>query len=165
MDKIARLRELREGKIIQAVTVEPEEKLTPSKGLKRQPGKADPDLDVWFGDRRKELTGFCQCGCGERSSKGDDKNFKASICHIYPKRHFKSVKCHPLNYIEMAFWGGCHTNMDNQGYDRWPNMACWEVIKIRIIAIFPAVSPKEYKHLPDLFITVLTEAGITINYK
>jgi hypothetical protein len=95
----------------------------------------DAELDAWFKARRKELTGTCTCGCGESSSKEDDKQYKASICHIFPKAKFQSVATHKLNYIELNFWNGCHSNMDNRSMELWPNMECWPVIVARFYAI------------------------------
>lgn len=109
----------------------------------------------WFNDRRVELTGFCQCGCGRRSSKEDDISFRCSICHIFPQRLFKSIQFHPLNFVERAFYGGCHMNMDNLSMDLWPNMADWHVIKERFYILSPLLTEKEkarkfYKQLEYL---------------
>lgn len=100
-------------------------------------------LKQWFEDRRKELTGMCQCGCGEPSSKNDDKYFRHSCCHIFPKKTFLSIATHPLNCIERAFWGGCHTNLDEQSMDRWPNMADWQNIKQRFFVLVPLLTNAE----------------------
>ena len=159
MDKSARLRELREGRYLQQEVIEKPE---PAQGKGKKPGgaKAAKDLDQWYLERRKELSGWCQCGCGQKSSKHDDNNYKGSICHILPKRFFKSVAMHPLNYIELAMFGGCHTNFDERGSDLWPNMECWPVIRMRFLVIFPAISPKEYKHLPPVLLKILEEENI-----
>src|ERR1700684_2181963 len=94
-------------------------------------------LDEWFQERRKEMVGVCSCGCAEPSSKKDDLYYRFCICHIYPKAIFKSVATHPLNWIELNFWKGCHTTFDNMGVDRWPNLACWDDIKAKVIAMDP----------------------------
>jgi len=138
--------------------------------IKRQPTIITPaDLDErvakekWFRLIREKLTGTCQCGCGNPSSKHDYKNiegkteshFRSSCCHIFPKAHFDSVKFHPLNYVERAFWGGCHTNMDNQSMDKWPNMADWDDIKAKFYILAPLLTDEErtskfYTHLERL---------------
>lgn len=100
-------------------------------------------LDEWFLERRKDLVGTCSCGCGQPSQKKDDTFYRASICHIFPKAYFKSVATHPLNYVELAFFGGCHTTFDQMGVDRWPNLACWDDIKAKVIAIEPYLTPEE----------------------
>lgn len=155
MLKSERLRELREGKLLQAVTLEPEEesKKTGKLGKKNSAVKASKPpvtLEQWFLDRRKEMTGVCECGCGKPSSKKDDQWFKSSIAHILPKSKVKSVATHPLNWIEMNHWDGCHTNMDNKGSDLWPNMACWDIIVQRFLLMYPSINPKERRHIPQV---------------
>lgn len=102
--------------------------------------------EMWFAEIRPLLTGTCQCGCGEPSSKNDDNTFRSSCCHIFPKNIFKSVRFHPLNFVERNFHNGCHTNMDNQGLDKWPNMADWEDIKMKFLILAPLLTPKERTH-------------------
>lgn len=106
----------------------------------------DPAKEKWFKARRKEMVGVCQCGCAGRSSKYDDANFRSSIAHIFPKSEkdgFPSVALHPLNWVERAFWGGCHTNMDEGGLDKWPKMADWEDIKERFHILAPLLTDEE----------------------
>lgn len=114
-----------------------------STGSKKQ---SKVSLDDWFDDRRQELSGICQCGCGKPSSKDSDQYYKYSIAHIFPKAIFKSIATHPVNYVERAFWGGCHTIMDTKGIDYWPNMADWATIKERILILLPLVDKKERTH-------------------
>lgn len=100
-------------------------------------------LEEWFQERRKQLTGVCQCGCAEPSSKKDDTWYKASIAHIYPKAIFKSISTHPLNYVERGFWSGCHTNMDNKGMELWPGMADFDDIKAKVQILSPLLTKEE----------------------
>src|SRR3954468_8293283 len=83
----------------------------------------DTLMEQWYKARRKNLTGTCQCGCGESSQKKDDMYFRHSIAHIFPKRLFPSVMYHPLNFVERRFWEGCHSVMDDTSMDRWVGMA------------------------------------------
>ena len=103
----------------------------------------DIKLDEWFLEQRKKMAGICQCGCGQKSSKNDDMYYRHSICHILPKAYYKSVMIHPLNSVEMAFWGGCHTNMDTRSLYKWPLMACWDDIKAKILAMEPYLTDEE----------------------
>lgn len=109
----------------------------------------------WFKMIRKKLTGTCQCGCAAKSQKNDDMYFRHSCCHIFPKSDFFSIKYHPLNFVERAFWGGCHSNMDNQSMDKWVNMADWEDIKAKFYELAPLLTDEErslkfYTHLERL---------------
>ena len=103
----------------------------------------DTQKEKWFKARRRDMVGTCQCGCGQTSQKTDDLYFRHSAAHIFPKALFPSVALHPLNYVERRFWGGCHTNMDEGGLDKWPNMADWEDIKEKFYVLVPMLTDEE----------------------
>lgn len=103
----------------------------------------DVKLDEWFLERRREMQGTCACGCGEPSCKKDDLYYRFSICHIFPKAYFKSVMTHPLNWVELNFWKGHHTNFDQQGVEKWVNMSCWDDIKAKVLAMEPYLTQEE----------------------
>lgn len=105
--------------------------------------------EQWFKARRIEMTGTCQCGCGEPSQKKDDLYFRCSAAHIFPKRDFPSIEYHPLNWVERRFWAGyngtsaCHSIMDDTSIDRWPGMADWEDIKEKFKILAPLLTQEE----------------------
>ena len=101
------------------------------------------EKEKWFALIRTKLVGTCQCGCGQKSQKKDDMYFKSSCCHLFPKKTFKSIMYNEFNYLERAFWGGCHTNLDEQSMDKWVNMADWEDIKAKFYKLSPLLSDKE----------------------
>lgn len=106
------------------------------------------ELDRWFQDRRKEMTGRCW-HCGGVSCKKSNDYYKFSIGHLLPKRLFKSVATHPLNWIELCFWEqSCHTNFDNNILDI-TELNCFDTVVERFIAIYPSIDPKERKYIPD----------------
>jgi hypothetical protein len=79
-------------------------------------GKDYAELDRWFKERHKEMTGRCQ-NCMGKTEK-DGRHYKCSIAHILPKAYFPSVATHPSNFLELCFYGkSCHTNMDNKMLD------------------------------------------------
>lgn len=129
-----------------------------SRKLHETQRELDPEKDyreTWFKNIRKKLTGTCQCGCGNKSQKNDDMYFRHSCCHIFPKSKFESVQYHPLNYVERAFFGGCHGILDDTSMDRWVNMADWEDIKKKFYILAPLLTDKEratkfYTHLEKL---------------
>lgn len=141
------------GKTTEKKEVKPLRKVSEKKARELK-GEDKSDLDQWFEERRKELTSTCQCGCGQKSCKEDDLYFKHSICHIFPKRIFKSVACHPLNFVERAFWGGCHSVLDDTSIERWPNMADWDDIKAKFKEISPFIPETEKA---NKFYTMLEE--------
>lgn len=131
--------------------------------INQQEGSDSQMKELWFAAIRQKLTGTCQCGCGNPSSKDDyigvdgkkESHFRSSCCHIFPKSDFHSIKYHPLNYVERAFWGGCHTNMDNKSMDRWVGMSDWDDIKAKFYILAPLLTKEEqatkfYSHLEKL---------------
>jgi hypothetical protein len=149
----------------------PEKKPMRRKSEKRQAKEAeekkllssdgDTLKEQWFKARRREMTGTCQCGCGEASQKRDDIYFRHSAAHIFPKHLFKSIEYHPLNYVERRFWAGyagtsaCHSIMDDTSMDRWPNFADWQDIREKFFILAPLLSQEEralkfYIHLEKL---------------
>lgn len=122
---------------------------------KKSTGEDDTMKEKWFKNRRREMTGTCACGCGQKSQKYDDKHFRSSAAHIFPKSKFESVQYHHLNWVERAAFGGCHSVMDDTSMDRWPQMADWKDIKEKFFTLSTLLSDKErakkfYHHLEYL---------------
>jgi ATP-dependent helicase YprA (DUF1998 family) len=109
------------------------------------------EMDRWFEARRIEMTGWC-AHCGDPSCKNNDKYFKFSIAHILPKNLFKSVKSHPLNWVELCFWNKSHhTNFDNKTLDIM-ELNCFNEVIEKFVAIYPYIVPKERKYIPDVLL-------------
>lgn len=119
--------------------------------VKKTTFEVDNELETWFKDRRKELTGVCQ-NCGGKTCKDDDKFYKFSIAHILVKSRFKSVRTHKDNFIELCFWGNsCHSTMDNKSSELWAQMTCFEEIKRKFGILKPLLLESEIKYLPLIF--------------
>ncbi len=109
----------------------------------------DTLMQKWHKARRKEMTGTCQCGCGEPSQKNDDLWFRSSAAHIFPVENFPSVMYHALNWVERRMWAGntgtsaCHSIMDNTSLERWPNMGDWDSIKEKFYILAPLLTAEE----------------------
>jgi hypothetical protein len=109
------------------------------------------EMDRWFANRRKEMIGICS-HCGDKSCKNSDQYYKFSIAHILPKNLFKSVKTHPLNWVELCFWNkSCHTNYDNKILDI-TEFNCFNEVIEKFISIYPSIAPKERKYIPDFLL-------------
>lgn len=133
---------------------ESEEKATINKG-------GGSELDRWFQARRKEMSGKC-CHCSGASCKHQDSWYKCSIAHILPKNIFKSVKTHPLNWIELCFWkNNCHGNLDSHFIDI-TELNCYDLVIERFIAMYPDIAPKERKYIPDALLQYVKN-GTDIN--
>lgn len=117
----------------------------------------DEKLEQWFLDRRKDMTGFCWCGCSKLSSKNDDKYFKFSACHLLAKSKFKSIMYHPLNFVELNFWEGHHTTFDNMGYEYCKNTKpmLWKIVVERFKILYPFIAPEEHKFIPQVLLETL----------
>lgn len=108
---------------------------------------SDNTLNEWFEARRKEMTGVCS-HCGGKSCKDNDDFYKCSIAHILPKAYFPSVATHPMNWIELCFWGrSCHTNMDANILDM-TEMNCWNEIVEKFQVLYPLIDRKERSRIP-----------------
>lgn len=106
------------------------------------------ELDRWFEARRSEMKGVC-LHCGEPTTKNQDSWYRASIAHILPKRLFRSISTHPLNWVELCFWkNNCHGNYDHHTLDI-TEMNCYDLIIERFIAMYPDIAPKERRFIPD----------------
>jgi hypothetical protein len=157
MDRADNLRRIKEqaGKVkkktpyrIPRVSEKKKMELKEAKEIKLAGGS---EMDRWFEARREEMQGFC-LHCGGRSCKDNDKYFKFSIAHLLPKNLFKSVKAHPLNWIELCFWDkSCHTNYDNKTLDI-VELNCFDQVIERFIAIYPDIATKERKYIPDVLL-------------
>jgi len=117
----------------------------------RTMSKGYAELNRWFKDRRKEMTGKCH-HCNGLSCKHDDRYFKFSICHILPKAYFPSVATHPSNFIELCFWNkNCHGNMDNKMLDLI-EMNCWDEIVTKFCIMYPSIAEKEKLRIPSVLL-------------
>lgn len=109
------------------------------------------DLEIWFNDRRKEMTGFCK-HCGGTSCRDSDKYFKFSIAHILPKSYFSSVATHPDNWVELCFWGNnCHGNLDNTILSL-SELNCWDEIVTKFQRIYPSIAKHEKRRIPEILL-------------
>jgi hypothetical protein len=116
------------------------------KGVNKATGGSE--LDRWFQARRKEMQGHC-LHCGEKTTKHQDQWYKCGIAHLLPKNIFKSIKTHPLNWIELCFWkNNCHGNFDNHMIDI-TELNCYDLVIERFIAMYPDIAPKERKYIPE----------------
>ena len=112
------------------------------------------DLQKWFEDRRKEMTGKC-INCGGKSCRDDDKYWKFSIAHLLPKAYVESVATHPDNWLELCHFGnGCHSMMDNKMIDLI-DMNCFDTIIQKFVKIYPHIDTSERRRIPPILLEYL----------
>lgn len=92
----------------------------------------------WYLDRRKEMCGVC-CECGKTTSRGSDKYFTWSICHIVPKSLVPSVATHEHNWIELCQQH--HQEFDST-FDKAEKMMCFGEVKQKF-QLFKHLIPNE----------------------
>lgn len=108
------------------------------------------ELQRWFEDRQKEMTGVCK-HCGGKTQK-IAANFRNSIAHILPKAYFKSVATHPDNWIELCFYGNsCHTNLDNMSLDIM-ELNCFDEVIQKFVAMYPSIAINERRRIPNVLL-------------
>lgn len=116
-------------------------------------GKDYAELDRWFREIQKSMTGKCQ-NCGGKT-EANTKHFKNSIAHILPKAYFKSVATHPDNYLELCFYGNsCHTNFDNKMIDII-DLHCFDQVIQKFTRIYPHIAAEEKRRIPPILIEYL----------
>lgn len=138
----------------------PEAVAKPKKGIKKVSDKRNKallaaktgqtPLDMWFEERRAEMTGKCAL-CGGKTEAKNDETYRRSIHHLLEKRPamFPSVALHPQNWLELCFYGNCcHTNIHN-GKISWEilfDSAEWPLIREKLLNVMPFVAESERKN-------------------
>jgi hypothetical protein len=108
---------------------------------KENRGGEDTELLKWYKRTQKQLTGKC-ARCGYKYNHHNLTNAIRATAHILAKRDnmFPSVATHPLNFIELPPYCGCHNWYDN--------LATWEEIKESVI--WPIVRERFLQMEPDI---------------
>lgn len=153
----ADIKEKQDSKTQRQRTESDKRKMAKVRTLIQEPSSDDIKGELWFRSKRHQMTGFCACGCDNKSSKDDAKHFKFSAAHILPKSKFESVKWHPDNWVELAFWGGCHTVFDDKGYEycKQTKPILWEIVVQKFKIVYPFISPDEMKYVPNILLETL----------
>ncbi len=83
----------------------------------------DKALNAWFKAREKDIidSGSVCFECGEYISKA---YYRHATAHLFPKKIFKSVATHPLNFIVLGAGCGHHSKFDHS-IDRASKMGIW----------------------------------------
>ena len=124
-----------------------------NKDVNREMSKGYAELERWFKERQKEMTGRCM-NCGGKT-EAHTKMYKCSIAHILPKAYFPSVATHPDNWIELCFYSNsCHTNFDNKMLDLL-DMNCFDQIIKKFAKMYPHIAQEEKRRIPAILIEYL----------
>lgn len=111
----------------------------------------ETDLQKWFGSILKTETFVCwESG---KPIKNDPVYRFGSIAHILPKKLFKSVQTHPLNYMILDKFEA-HGQFD-RSWEKASKMNVWPIAVDRFKQIYPAIDPKERKNIPEILLKTL----------
>lgn len=111
------------------------------------------ELDVWFDNIRNKhwVGGFCSCmECGVAIPVAYSRHATA---HLLPKKLFKSVATHELNYLILGAGCGCHYGTDR--VDKFCQMKVWPEAARRIKTMIPLLPFDELKYLSGQLMTAL----------
>lgn len=96
---------------------------------------------------------YCENQCGNRLIGQETWRLKAFVCHVVPKRDFKSVMVHPLNR-----WFGCldcHHDYDDKGWTHAVTMKVWPTCLERFKLFMDMIAETEVRKLPVPFLELL----------
>lgn len=119
------------------------------------------DLELWFLHRMNTLEPIC-ANCGNRGNFLLDVKYKklwrSCQAHLFPKRHFKSIKSHPLNGLVLGtgFSGlcNCHDTYDSS-WDAASKMHIWPEVVNRFKILYPLINTSEHKFIPQILLDTL----------
>jgi hypothetical protein len=117
-----------------------------------KPFVGEGELGKWFMDRRKEMTGVCMHCAGKTMAvdKEADSKFHYSVSHILPKSLFPSVSTHPLNFIELCYYGNsCHKNFDDHQIPI-NELNCFGIVIERLAKMYPSIAKEELRKIPSI---------------
>ena len=114
-------------------------------------GKAEnkQTLNVFFKEQEKKIPVKCQ-NCGEKIIIPAALPLRSAICHILPKRIFKSIQTNPLG----VFFGclDCHKRFDEGGSEKVKKMPILKLCIARVKKLLPLIDPEERRHIPEYFL-------------
>ena len=123
-------------------------------------------LAVWFIERMEKLPPKCEnCGAEKDALKLPRNGIKWKSCqaHLLPKRHFDSLKTHPLNGMVLGsgFSGLCHCHdFYDSSWEKAAKMPIWEEVVMRFLIMYPLIPQEEYQFIPPQLLQELPENQI-----
>ena len=118
------------------------------------------ELDKWFHDiEKKHFTEFGGCYCMECGRWIHPSFARHATAHLLPKKTFKSVATHELNYLILGVGCGCHYKTDR--VDKFIKMKVWPEAARRIKIMLPLLPIDELRHISSQLLTALDNTPIT----
>lgn len=121
------------------------------------------ELDTFFEERMGNNYPKCE-NCGAEKIILLDarykKQWKSCQAHLLPKRHFGSIKTHPLNIMVLGsgYSGMCHCHDDyDHDWGRASKMKIWGEVVRRFKLLYPLIPESEQRHIPEVLLKELKQ--------
>lgn len=113
----------------------------------------ESDLDKWFSEieDRHFSSGFGICM--ETGDSIPRAYARAATAHLLPKKIFKSVATHPLNYLILSAANGSHDKTHR--IDKFIKMKIWPQAKERILQMIPLLPTDELRRISNQLLVAL----------
>jgi len=115
--------------------------------------KNKQDLEKWFFDIEEKHFSSGFGVCMETGDLIPRKYARASIAHLLPKKIFKSVAGHPLNFLILSAANGSHDKTHR--VDKFIKMKIWPEAKKRIIQMMPMLPMDELRRISNQLLIAL----------
>lgn len=112
------------------------------------------ELDIWF--KRIEgihLDGMSGFRCMECNEWIPAQFFRHATAHLLPKKIFKSVATHEINYLILGAGCGCHEK--SHRIDKFRQMKIWPEAARRISILIPLLPMDELRHISNQLLEAL----------
>lgn len=112
------------------------------------------ELDVWFTEIEKKII-FGDLGtyCKECNAWIPKQYIRHATAHLLPKKIFKSVATHELNY--MIYGAGCGCHEKTHRVDKFIQMKTWPEAARRIKIMIPLLPMDELRHISNQLLEAL----------
>lgn len=110
-------------------------------------------LDLWFRQIQDKHFGVNGGRCMECGEWIPNNYARHATAHLLPKKLFKSVATHPLNYLILGAGCGCHEKTHR--IDKFVTMKIWVQAAERIKEMIPLLLFDELKYLSGQLMTAL----------
>lgn len=118
------------------------------------------ELDKWFHDIEKKHVKWFQggggCRCMECNAWIPAQFIRHASAHLLPKKLFKSVATHELNY--MIYGGGCGCHEKTHRVDKFIQMRTWPEAARRIKILIPLLPVDELRYISNQLLEALDNA-------
>jgi hypothetical protein len=112
------------------------------------------DLEKWFADiEEKYWGGGKKMYCMECSEYIPKEYARHATAHLLPKKIFKSIETHPLNYLILG--AGCSCHEKSHRVDKFIKLKIWPEAKRRINELIPLLPVDELRRISNQLLIAL----------